>query len=210
MQTDLFQTPSGNILCSAETNYIRCDIRSGYKPIPSRAQLTQGSCLKDYGDWPPHSVVMGATGAAYVNCPTDGGMGERVLGYGKSWQNRSFVCVSELAGLTCKNRSGHGFSLSRERSTLVAPGGTVAGSAKVVIATEIFEDLAEWQARPLTINLAMGSRYWIDRTPIGRVGEALRPERPDSSTRKHPPMLLHSISGLASTVSRPTRRCGSL
>ncbi len=90
-------------------------------------------------------------------------MGERVLGYGKSWQNRSFVCVSELAGLTCKNRSGHGFSLSRERSTLVAPGGTVAGSAKVVIATEIFEDLAEWQARPLTINLAMGSRYSIDK-----------------------------------------------
>jgi hypothetical protein len=37
----------------------------------------------------------------------------RVLGYGKTWSGGGIRCTSALAGLTCHNKSAHGFLLSR-------------------------------------------------------------------------------------------------
>lgn len=39
----------------------------------------------------------------------------RMLGYGKTWSGGGLRCKSEFTGVTCRNRSGHGFFLSRER-----------------------------------------------------------------------------------------------
>jgi hypothetical protein len=37
-----------------------------------------------------------------------------VLGYGKTWkQSDGLHCTSAFKGLTCRNKSGHGFFLSR-------------------------------------------------------------------------------------------------
>jgi hypothetical protein len=35
------------------------------------------------------------------------------LPYGKTWRYRGFTCNSRVAGLTCRNRFGHGLFLSR-------------------------------------------------------------------------------------------------
>jgi hypothetical protein len=37
----------------------------------------------------------------------------RVLRYGQRWQGGAFSCMSRRTGLTCRNRSRHGFFLSR-------------------------------------------------------------------------------------------------
>jgi hypothetical protein len=39
----------------------------------------------------------------------------RVLAYGNSLAGGGISCRSEFTSLTCRNRSGHGFFLSRER-----------------------------------------------------------------------------------------------
>jgi len=39
----------------------------------------------------------------------------RVLDYGTTWSGGGVRCTSAATGLTCRNRSGHGFFLSRER-----------------------------------------------------------------------------------------------
>ena len=42
----------------------------------------------------------------------------KTLAYGKTRKYGSFSCTSQTSGLRCRNRSGHGFSLSRERYKL--------------------------------------------------------------------------------------------
>ncbi len=41
--------------------------------------------------------------------------GARVLAYGTTWAGGGLRCASAETGLTCRNRDGHGFFLSRER-----------------------------------------------------------------------------------------------
>jgi uncharacterized protein DUF6636 len=38
-----------------------------------------------------------------------------VLGYGQNWRRDGFLCISGAGGLTCRNRSGHGFFLHGRR-----------------------------------------------------------------------------------------------
>jgi hypothetical protein len=43
----------------------------------------------------------------------------RVLGYGRTIRfGRRIACTARRSGLTCRNRDGHGFFLSRERVRL--------------------------------------------------------------------------------------------
>jgi Family of unknown function (DUF6636) len=114
-----FSTPSKNIGCvyahfsasagSPATTDLRCDIRSGLRPKPAKPPR----CDLDYGD----SYAMGKRGRAYVVCHGDTALGSKtILGYGRTWSRDGFTCVSRTNGLTCKNLSGHGFFLSRQRS----------------------------------------------------------------------------------------------
>jgi hypothetical protein len=41
-----------------------------------------------------------------------------VLAYGRTRSFGSLRCTSRMTGMTCKNRDGHGFKLSRERQRL--------------------------------------------------------------------------------------------
>ena len=112
---DPFRTPSGNIYCAYE-HYsfapvdLRCEIRSGVKPLPPRPQ-TCGDA--DWGG----GYAMRPTGRAHVLCITDTIYDPRakVVGYGTIWRGGGFTCSSRTTGLRCTNRSGHGFFLSRER-----------------------------------------------------------------------------------------------
>ena len=41
-----------------------------------------------------------------------------VVGYGKTWRAGGFACSVTRSAVRCTNRDGHGWSLSRARSTL--------------------------------------------------------------------------------------------
>jgi hypothetical protein len=105
---EFFRTPSKNIGCvySSGPTYLRCDVLSGLKPEPS------GTCDLDWT-----GLTMGLTGRAKPMCAGDTAYDahSRILGYGKTWKRGGLTCVSRRTGLTCTNRSRHGFVLSRRR-----------------------------------------------------------------------------------------------
>jgi hypothetical protein len=122
-----FKTPSGNIQCDYGYGkgpaYVRCGIRSGLKPPPPS---------RGPGCDVPNRVVISQTGSASLAglsaCPGEdegdagpfaggqpGGPPVSVIGYGKTWNGGGLSCTSAVTGLTCRNKSGHGFFLSRER-----------------------------------------------------------------------------------------------
>jgi hypothetical protein len=112
-----FQTPSRNIGCiyvaglgAPDKPYLRCDIGSGLRPLPPRPR----ACDLDWG----YGYAMFATGRAGTFCAGDTAKDPKapVLGYGRTWRKGPFTCVSRSIGLRCRNTSGRGFFLSRERS----------------------------------------------------------------------------------------------
>lgn len=109
-----FRTPTGNIGCVfasglGPTN-LRCDIRSRLRPVPPRPH----GCDLDWGD----SYELGVTGTTAITCHGDTAIlpSARPLRYGQSWSRAGLTCTSRFTGLTCRNRSRHGFLLSRQRS----------------------------------------------------------------------------------------------
>jgi hypothetical protein len=116
-----FKTPSGNIVCyhspgpvDRPVPFLGCGIKSGLKPAPPRRPCSEGGYAGD-------RVTMTATGRVEVPaCAGDpgamvGASTAQVLGYGETWSGGGISCRSTFAGLTCRNRSGHGFFLSRAR-----------------------------------------------------------------------------------------------
>ena len=106
------QTPSHNIGCLYQNSpaALRCDIRSGLKPPPSKPR----GCTVDWTG----GYQVGATGRAHKVCAGDTVLSAnaRVVRYGTTWRGGPFTCKSSTSGLRCKNRSGHGFFLSRQHS----------------------------------------------------------------------------------------------
>jgi len=116
-----FKTPSGNIVCYHSPGpkdmpraSVACGIKSGLKPAPPRGKCEEGGYADD-------RVTLLATGRVEVpSCAGDPGAltGEtvaRVLAYGQTRSGGGIRCTSAATGLTCRNTSGHGFFLSRER-----------------------------------------------------------------------------------------------
>ncbi len=114
-----FRTPSGNIQCvygyGKGPGFVQCGIKSGLKPPPPRRGP---ACTQS------NRVSLDATGRTSTGrsiCPgeDEGDSGpfapfnvSRVLGYGKTWSGGGLSCKSAVTGLTCRNKSGHGFFLS--------------------------------------------------------------------------------------------------
>jgi hypothetical protein len=116
-----FKTPSGNIVCGYGiapdgSASMECGIKSGLKPPPRPIHC-------DAGDPNDKRVSLRDTGrAAPVLCAGDPGpllpqieAKARVLAYGRTTRIGQITCSSAVTGLTCRNRSAHGFFLSRER-----------------------------------------------------------------------------------------------
>ena len=113
-----FMTPSRNIVCVHDARAVGCAIKSGLVPRP---RPRRPGCLVS------NDVFLRATGRATTGpsiCPgePEGDAGAlalepvaRVLAYGQTWRGRNGLrCTSAETGLTCRNKSGHGFFLSRE------------------------------------------------------------------------------------------------
>jgi hypothetical protein len=109
-----FRMPSNNIFCGAVTGsgapYLRCEIRSGLRPLPPRPR----TCKFDWGA----GYLLARRGRARVLCISDtiASSSAPVLRYRRTWHRAGFTCRSRITGLRCRNAVGHGFFLSRERS----------------------------------------------------------------------------------------------
>jgi hypothetical protein len=116
-----FKTPSGNIVCGYSiapdgSASMECGIKSGLRPPPRPIHC-------EAGDPNDKRVSLRDTGrVAPVLCAGDPGpllpqieARARVLRYGTTIRIAGIRCSSAATGLTCRNRSGHGFFLSRER-----------------------------------------------------------------------------------------------
>ena len=107
-----FRTPSGNIACSVGVGEgpsdIRCEIveRGGREAAPRPAGCN--------GYWGHHFEMFG-TGPVRLTCSPrpPSGDGFEVAPYGVTADWGDIVCTSSRQGLTCRNRDGHGFFLSR-------------------------------------------------------------------------------------------------
>jgi hypothetical protein len=118
-----FKTPSGNIVCAyskaPSRPLVECMIKTGLKPKPPYTAACKAAGL----DWNANRVSIGASGRAHPTaCAGDAGafFGPRyehapALAYGRAWRRDGLRCNSELDGLTCRNKRGHGFFLSRAR-----------------------------------------------------------------------------------------------
>lgn len=123
-----FSTPSGNIFCNYQTAvalnggpspFLYCAINSGIKPPAPRKGPTCTRAL-----WP----AIAPTGPASwqgSTCPgqdeTQGPVAQlarQVLRYGQRWSWQGMQCTSTFSGLTCRNRSRHGFFMSSSRTNL--------------------------------------------------------------------------------------------
>jgi hypothetical protein len=113
-----FKTPSGNIVCGYSIApdgdaSMECGVKSGLKPPPHPIHCQAG----DPND---KRVSLTATGLARaVLCAGDPGpfvveSKAGVLGYGQTWSGGGISCTSATTGVTCRNRAGHGFFVSRD------------------------------------------------------------------------------------------------
>lgn len=116
------KTPSGNIVCVERLDgrppSVVCRIKSGLRPPPA---TDRPGCPRT------NDMGLSATGRATVGGRSicrgepEGDAGPlaaegiaKVLAYGTTWSGGGLRCTSEAVGLTCRNRDGHGFFLSRE------------------------------------------------------------------------------------------------
>lgn len=111
-----FATPSRNIGCVGMSTDVRCDIASSRAPRPPRPK----NCRGDWGN----AFAVERTGRGHGLCASDTvlpGPNDpvRILRYGTTIRlGGGLSCTSRRAGLTCRNRGGHGFFLSKQRIRL--------------------------------------------------------------------------------------------
>ena len=116
-----FKAPSGNIHCQLQelenggkpTTYLRCDILDIQGPLPPKPRNCDGK-------WGQAFSVLQDAHRAQRMCYTDAVMNDRMqaLPYSSTWRRAGFSCISEPSGVTCTNRSGRGFRLSRASQKL--------------------------------------------------------------------------------------------
>ena len=107
-----FKTPSGNIHCGYFDNdgnaIVRCDIKS-YTPTTRKRPA---DCDLDWG----FAFEIGARAKrGIILCAGDTVISPQAgtLSYGTSWKRKGITCGIEETGVTCTNRKGRGFFISR-------------------------------------------------------------------------------------------------
>ena len=115
-----FKTPSGKIVCGWVTGgspsaTVFCgETPTLHPPIPK--SVDPAACRNL--DYEGNRVTLSVTGrTVLIPCSGDAGpFGDPAhtvfLRYGKSWSAPGLKCTEATSGLTCKNRSGHGFFIS--------------------------------------------------------------------------------------------------
>ncbi len=111
-----FHTPSDNIHCvlmSGDFAGVRCDMLALTQSFPKRPP----DCDLDWGD----AFEVGSNDRqGHVVCHGDTVISpdSMELGYGASATLGEFRCSSEPTGMTCTNRHGHGFAITKAAQKL--------------------------------------------------------------------------------------------
>jgi len=114
-QLHSFQTPSGNIGCMADNVDGRWELRCDVGERDWKGASPGRDCDLDWGD----ALGMRNTGRPFWICHGDTVLHSGpVLGYGSTWRAGPYTCTVARAGVTCRNRAQHGFTLSRASYTL--------------------------------------------------------------------------------------------
>jgi hypothetical protein len=113
-KTIYFQVPSGNINCGTiGSDGLDCEIGTNTAKLPAKPK----DCNLEWGS----RFRMLSRGKAQRACYIDT-LGtdpkRQVLGNGKTWRGQGFTCISKPTGLTCKNKDGRGWSLSKNKQQL--------------------------------------------------------------------------------------------
>jgi hypothetical protein len=119
-ETVEFRAPSGNILCASyldpETNKakVRCDMINGANGEPLLPM--PADCDAGWGNM----FIVNESGKAGLECAGDLAANPTapVLDYGLQMERYGIICSSEKSGMTCTNKDGHGFFLSRAKQRL--------------------------------------------------------------------------------------------
>jgi hypothetical protein len=109
------QTPTGNIQCmyvkDGASESLRCTVLVSTAAIGPKP----ASCEFDWGT----DVGMDRTGRAQRLCISDTVAGRYPsVAYGTTWRKGAFTCTSALSGLTCRNLSKHGWTISKAKQTI--------------------------------------------------------------------------------------------
>ena len=108
-----FRSPSGNIVCAQEGARIRCDLlatTNGRPKRPASCDFDWGYAYATQAGWHRGRRLCVSDTVNDPSLPT--------LRYGRSWTAAGVTCRSRSAGVTCANRGGHGFFLSKGRQRL--------------------------------------------------------------------------------------------
>ncbi len=108
-----FRSPSGNIACAQEGTRVRCDIlatTNGRPPRPASCRFDWGFAYATRQGWQRGRRLCVSDSVNDPRLP--------VLAYGRRWRAGGVTCHSRTAGVTCANRGGHGFFLSKARQRL--------------------------------------------------------------------------------------------
>jgi hypothetical protein len=113
-----FRSPSNNIGCimdwTAKHSYVRCDARNHSWKVTRRP----AGCPRDI-DFGQGFEVGRTSRRGHVVCAGDTALGAgKHLRYGHAISHGGLKCISERSGMTCRNRGGHGFFISRARYRL--------------------------------------------------------------------------------------------
>lgn len=108
-----FRTPSKNIYCLYmeldDEPTVRCDIleaRTSYrKPADCEFDFGQSFSITETGK---HGLAL-----CYSDSVMTPDAGE--IGYGESFEEGGISCAVERSGVTCTNRRGHGFFMSKAK-----------------------------------------------------------------------------------------------
>lgn len=103
-----FTSPTGNVACIIDPEFVRCDIRErDWEPPPRPVD-----CEFDYGQ----GISMSTGAKAEIVCAGDTALSDsKPLAYGASTSVGTLSCDSAEAGITCRDSStGHGFTIARE------------------------------------------------------------------------------------------------
>jgi hypothetical protein len=116
-----FRGHGGSVVCGVFTGsgvpaLLECGTLAQLKPSPSRPSGRTCGGL----DFAGNRIRLGVTGGPYGFCSGDVGVLARIdnapkLAYGTAKHVGPFACTSTAAWLTCRNGSGRGFALSRNR-----------------------------------------------------------------------------------------------
>lgn len=110
----LFQSPSGNIVCSVGLGRDSADVECGIvERSGPPARPRPADCTESWG----HSFLLFDRGETEMRCvPAPRRLdGVETAPYGETARFNDIACVSETTGLTCRNADGRGFFLSRRR-----------------------------------------------------------------------------------------------